>query len=112
LVFALVLTVTGVIAGWRNIGSWTAMLHSSYGQLLALKLTVLSVVAGTGAYNWRRVLPVLGTAPATARLRRSAGVELTAAMVVLGVTAVLVATPMPMESTSMASIPMTHVISQ
>ena len=104
LVFALLLTVTGVVAGWRNIGSWTALLHSTYGQLLALKLTVLSVVAGTGAYNWRRVLPVLGTAPATARLRRSAGVELVAAMVVLGITAVLVATPMPMESISMASI--------
>ncbi len=98
LVFASLLAITGVIAGWRNVGSWSGLWGSGYGQMLLAKLAVLSVAAGTGAYNWRRVLPALGTPVATARLRRSAAVELAAAVVVLCVTAVLVATPLPMES--------------
>ncbi|MBI3792037.1 MAG: CopD family protein [Gemmatimonadetes bacterium] len=97
LAFAAVAALTGTLAAWRNIGSLAALWSSSYGQLLLAKLALLSVAAGTGAYNWKRVLPGLGTAPATHRLQRSASVELAAACVVLIVTAVLVATPMPAE---------------
>ena len=93
--FAGLLVLTGAIAGWRNIGSWDGLLHSLYGQRLLAKLAVLAVTAGTGAYNWKRVLPSLGCATSSARLRRSATVELGAALVVLVITAVLVATPMP-----------------
>lgn len=93
--FAALLTLTGIVAGWRNVGSLDALPHSAYGQVLLTKLGVLSVAAGTGAYNWKRVLPRLGQATATGRLRASAALELTAALVVLIVTAVLVATPMP-----------------
>ena len=56
---------------------------------------MLTVAAAAGAYNWKRVLPLLGTATATSRLRRSTSVELAAALIVLLITAVLVATPMP-----------------
>ncbi|MFA6166783.1 MAG: CopD family protein [Gemmatimonadaceae bacterium] len=94
--FAGLLTVTGTIAAWRNIGAVAELVHSLYGQVLLVKLALLSVAAGTGAYNWKRVLPSLGSgASSTARLRRSAAVELVAALAVLIVTAVLVATPMP-----------------
>ena len=98
LAFASLIVVTGVIAAWRNIGSFDGLLHSTYGQLLMVKLAVLGVAAGTGAYNWKRVLPILGNATATRRLRGSAAVELGAALVVLAITAVLVATPMPADA--------------
>ena len=95
--FVGLLGVTGAIAAWRNIGSVEGLWRESYGQVLLVKLALLSVAAGTGAYNWRRVLPILGSDTATARLRKSSTLELTAALVVLVVTAVLVATPMPSE---------------
>ncbi len=88
---------TGLLAAWRNLGSLSALWQARYGQVLLVKLGLLSVAAATGFFNWRYVLPVLGTETATARLRRSATVELIAALLVLIVTAVLVATPMPAE---------------
>ena len=97
LVFAGLLLVTGLLAGWRNLGSVQAIFGSLYGRMLVAKLAALSVAAGTGAYNWKRVLPALGTAPATARLRRSATAELVASLLIIVITGVLVATPMPTE---------------
>lgn len=97
LVFAGVLGLTGVIIAWGNLGSVSAIWQSEYGRVLALKLSLLIVVAGTGAYNWRRVLPSLGMAESSARLWRSSLVELGAGLLVLVATSILVATPMPGE---------------
>ncbi|MHB1068352.1 MAG: copper resistance D family protein [Gemmatimonadaceae bacterium] len=94
--FAGILTVSGTIAAWRNVDTVAGLFNSPYGRVLLVKLALLWVAAGTGAYNWKRVLPSLGSNPSTtARLRVSAAVELAAALAVLVVTAVLVATPMP-----------------
>ncbi len=95
LIFSAVLGVTGVMAGWRNIGTFNALWSSDYGRLLLRKLVVVAVVAAIGVYNWRRVLPRLGQAIGTSRLRRSATWELVAAGVVLALTALLVATSPP-----------------
>lgn len=95
--FAGLVAVTGVFAAWRNVGAASALWQSRYGQVLLVKLAFLSIAAAVGFFNWRRVLPVLGTDVATARLRASAAIELAAALVVLVVTAMLVATPMPAE---------------
>ena len=92
-----VIAGTGVLAASRNLGSVSALWQARYGQVLLVKMAVLSVTAATGFYNWRAVQPALSTATATARLRRSATIELAAALLVLMVTAVLVATPMPVE---------------
>jgi putative copper export protein len=75
----------------------SALWQSEYGRTLLLKLAFLSVVAGTGAYNWRRVKPTLGTAAATTALQRSARIEMLAGVLMIAVTAVLVATPTPMD---------------
>ncbi len=93
--FAAVLGVTGAIAGWRNIGTVHALWSTDYGLLLVRKLAIVAVVAAIGVYNWRRVVPKLGQAIGTSRLRRSATLELIAASVVLAFTAVLVATSPP-----------------
>lgn len=95
LIFASVLGVTGIIAGWRNVGSWHGLVGSAYGQLLLVKFGLVVTVAAVGAVNWRRLLPRLGQPSATRTLRRSAQFELAAALVILVVTAVLVATPTP-----------------
>ena len=83
-----------VPSGVRSIAG-VATWESAYGRTLLLKLALLSAVFGTGAYNWLRVRPALGSEVAAGRLRRSAALELAVGVVVLAVTAVLVATATP-----------------
>lgn len=97
LVFAGLTAATGVFAAWLHLGTVPALWQTRYGQLLLLKLAILSVVAGTGAYNWLRVKPALGDVRGAARMSRSASVEIAVGMLVLAVTAVLVATPTAMD---------------
>jgi putative copper export protein len=89
--------VTGVFAAWLHLGGFPNLWGTRYGRTLLVKLAVLGVAALTGAYNWRFVKPSLGSHGATRRLRRSASVEVTVAVVVLLVTAVLVALPTPID---------------
>lgn len=93
LVFAAIAATTGVFAAWLHIGTISGLWQSEYGRTLLLKVGVLSIVALTGAYNWLRVKPTLGGSLGAARIRRSARAELAVAVVVLLITAVLVATP-------------------
>ena len=93
LVCAGLAATTGVFAAWLHLGTIPALWTTHYGRVLLLKLGVLSVVAGTGAYNWLTVKPRLGDTAAVPHLRRSATLELAVGAVVLLITAVLVATP-------------------
>lgn len=95
LAFATVVLATGVVSAWLHLGSVSALWESGYGRTLLLKLAFFSVVFTTAAYNWLRVKPRLGHLKAANHLRGSAAVELTAGLVVLLVTAVLVGTPPP-----------------
>ncbi len=98
LVFASVTAVTGLFAAWLHVETIPALWQTRYGQMLLLKLAVLSVTAGIGLYNWQRVKPVLGAGPdGTRKLRRSAVAELTIGVAVLLITAILVATPTGMD---------------
>lgn len=98
LAFAAITAVTGLFAAWMHIASLSALWQTRYGQTLLLKLVVLSLTAGIGFYNWRRVTPMLAAVPAaTLRLRRSVAVELGIGIVVILITAILVATPTGME---------------
>ncbi len=99
LVSAGVATATGVFAAWLHVGTIPNLWGTRYGVTLLVKLTVLGVVALTGFYNWRTVKPRLGTDAATRHLVRSARVEVTVAIIVLLVTAVLVASPTSMDAT-------------
>ena len=97
LMFAGLVGATGVFAAWVHLGSIPAIWQSQYGKTLLVKLAVLSIVALTGAYNWLRVKPTLGQVEGAARVRRSASVELVVGLLVLLVTAILVATPTAMD---------------
>ena len=97
LVFAGVLATTGLLSAWLHLDTVAALWQSTYGRTLALKLAVLSGVAATGWYNWKRVTPRLHTAAGVTLLRRTALAEVGIAVLVLAITAVLVATPPPSE---------------
>jgi putative copper export protein len=98
LLFAGGMVITGVFAAWLHIGFTPALWESDYGRILLLKLGIFSLVAAAGVFNWRRVRPSLGDELGGQRIRRSATAELVVGAVVLIVTAVLVATPPPMEA--------------
>ncbi len=95
LVCSSVVAISGTLAAYRNLNSLWDLIRSDYGRLLAIKLCLVAAVALLGAINMKRVLPRLGTAPATRMLRKSAWLELAVATLVLIVTAVLVATALP-----------------
>lgn len=97
LVFAGATVATGATAAWLHIGSVRGLFETSYGFTLIAKLSVLAVVAATGAYNWLRVKPALDRPDGAKLLGRTATVELAVALLVLAVTAVLVATPTAMD---------------
>lgn len=97
LVFAGLAALTGVLAAWLHIGLSAALWQTDYGRTLLIKVALLCVLLGTGAYNWRRVRPALGDDLGTRRITRSATVELAVGVLVVIVTAVLVATPPPMD---------------
>jgi copper transport protein len=103
LAFAAVVTATGVLSAAFHLGSLSDLWQSSYGRTLLVKVGVLSLVFGAGAYNWRRVRPALGDDAGTHRLRRSAGFELAVGAAVLLITAVLVATPPPLNGDDVAN---------
>ena len=94
---AAVVVLSGLVAAWHNIGSIAALASSTYGRVLLIKLAVLAVAALLGLYNWRRARPALAASGDDVAMRRAMRAELTAAAVILLVTAVLVAIPTPVD---------------
>ncbi len=89
----------GVWLAIRYLG-WGWPLHlfdTSYGTALAVKLSVLAVIAALGAYNWRVAQPGLARPSGEARFRKSGALEAAFGAVLLLATAVLVALPLPGE---------------
>lgn len=70
---------------------WT----TPYGVVLLLKLVFVVFLFGAGAWNWRRMKPRLTGDNTIGPLRSSASLELVLTGVVLGLTAILVATQLP-----------------
>jgi putative copper export protein len=96
LIAGAVVGTTGLVSALLHVGAVGNLWGTGYGRALLLKVALLTLVGATGFYNWRRVLPCLGTDDeGTRRLQRSARVELAIAAAVLLVTAVLVALPTP-----------------
>lgn len=96
LISASTLAITGLWAAYVHVGTWSAVLGSGYGRTLCVKLALVSGVAAIGAYNWRWATPKLVAGHRHA-LEKSARAELILGALVLLATAILVATPLPME---------------
>ncbi|MFF9773081.1 copper resistance CopC/CopD family protein [Streptomyces sp. NPDC013978] len=60
----LVLTATGIYQSWRQVGSWSALTGTSYGQLLLVKIGLVAVLVGI-AWISRRWTSQLAEAPTT-----------------------------------------------
>ncbi len=98
LVAVSLIVVTGAFAAWLHVGSISALFGSTYGRTLGVKLLVLTPMLLAGLVNWRWIRPRLHTDQrAAAGLARSVRVELVFGLLVLLLTAILVATPTPAE---------------
>jgi copper transport protein len=92
-----VLVGTGIVSGFLEVGSWSALWETTYGQLLLAKVAILVPLLVLGAYNNRIFVPRLragATEPGGRRaFARAVGTELALMLVIVGVTAALVAEP-------------------
>jgi putative copper export protein len=89
------LVLSGLVTAWQHLNPLSSLWSTPYGYALLIKLCLVLVVFGTGAWNWRRLRPQLGSEEAAIGIRKSSVKELTAATVVLVVTAILVSLPSP-----------------
>lgn len=86
---AAVVVVSGLIASWIHLEHLSALWQTTYGQALLAKLFLVAITFTIGAYNFRRVQPQLVHEVGSARLRRSAALELSVGFLVLLVTGFL-----------------------
>ena len=100
LTFAGVVVVTGGIAAWLRVGSFSMLINSTYGNVLLVKIGLVMAVAAAGAFNWLRMRAALsrgdGHGRAVADFRRSAWTEIVMGLLVIAASAVLVAAQPPM----------------
>lgn len=89
------LGAAGVVMAWLVLESPGDLFATDWGRLLVIKVGAVLVAAGTGGYNHVVLRPALEARPAdpdvAAHLRRSLAIESGAMLVVIAITAVLVA---------------------
>ncbi|MFJ8073452.1 copper resistance CopC/CopD family protein [Streptomyces sp. NPDC096176] len=73
-VSVVVLTATGLYQSWRQVGSWSALTGTSYGQLLLIKVGLVAVMVGV-AWISRRWTGRLGDVSAKAKENELADVS-------------------------------------
>ena len=93
LISAAVIVLTGVSAAVIQLTHVSQLWSSVYGRTLLIKVGLVVVVVALGYHNNKRIRPRLGELEPTVRLNRSARLELAFGVLVLLVTAVLVALP-------------------
>ena len=86
-----VLIIVGGYMGYQLVGSFTALVGTSYGQAMIIKVLLVCLLLGLAAANKLRFIPALRTGdPAAANhLSKSISVEWIVILAVLGMTAVL-----------------------
>lgn len=86
---ATVVVASGILAAAVHLQGFAALWSTTYGRVLLMKVAVVLLTLALGAYNFRRVQPQLVSEKGTARLRRSATLELTAATLIVLITGFL-----------------------
>jgi len=84
-----VVVASGVFASWIHLEHWSALWQTTYGKTLLVKLLLVAITFGIGAYNFKRVQPQLLTEIGALRLRKSAAMELAVGFMILLVTGLL-----------------------
>ena len=86
----LTVAASGTVRALDEVGAWSRLVHTSFGQVLAIKVVLVALVVALGARNRFGALRANpGATAALERLRRTVGAELALGVVVLGATAVL-----------------------
>ena len=62
--------VTGVTLAWNEVRSLDSLTGTGYGRLLLVKVAVVALIAGLGAYNNLRLVPALQRGKANAALQQ------------------------------------------
>ncbi|HWJ08633.1 MAG TPA: copper resistance protein CopC [Nocardioides sp.] len=96
-----VLALTGVLMGWRIVGSWSRLVGETWGRLLLVKVGLVLVVLAVAAWNRYRLVPrVAGDRvghderrAATGLVRRAVVAEAAVLVAVLAVTGFLTQKP-------------------
>ncbi|WP_434592232.1 copper resistance protein CopC [Streptomyces sp. A5-4] len=68
-----VLAATGIYQSWRQVGSWSALTGTSYGQLLLVKVGLVVVLVGIAWISRRWTARLAGDAAADAKAEDGAG---------------------------------------
>jgi copper transport protein len=100
LIAVTLLLFSGIVNSIVLVASFPALVETAYGRLVLAKIALFGALIALGALNQRRILPQLRALAARREppgraatvLRRSVALEIAFALVVLGVTSVLVAT--------------------
>lgn len=87
--------LSGIVAAWIRLNSFSDLWKTPYGSMLFRKLVFVVVVLGFGYFHWRRVVTPEWDADTRFRFARSATFELIFAAVVIAFTALLVSTQLP-----------------
>jgi copper transport protein len=103
-----VIATTGVIQAYIDVRTFNALLHTTYGALILVKVALLLTLIGLGWVNRKRVIPMLqrlvgdGRAPGGvgALARRTLRGELALMLTVFGVTAALISYAPPIDAAS------------
>lgn len=106
------LVATGLVSGFLEVRSWQALWETTYGRLLLVKVGLLLALVALGAFNNRVSVPLLrsGAAdpPARRRFAQAVSAELALMLVVVGVTAALVAEPPAKAQAALAAGPVSR----
>lgn len=97
--------LSAIVSAWLRLGSWGDFTDTLYGRVLFRKIVFVVIVLLVGAYHWRKAVVPDWTSGTAGRFRRSAVLELLVAAVVLGFTAVLVASALPDDAHQVAGRP-------
>ena len=86
-----VLIIVGGYMGYQLVGSFTALVDTSYGQAMIIKVLLVGLLLGLAAANKLRFIPALRTGDSAVanHLSKSISVEWIVILAVLGMTAVL-----------------------
>lgn len=88
-----VLAASGVLLGWRIVGSWSRLFGETYGRLLLVKVALVLMVVAMAAWNRYRLVPRVTDSHGHEQQRRTTGlVRRTVVAEAAGLVAVLAVT--------------------
>ncbi len=107
-----VVVLSGLVQGWRQVGTLSALWDTTYGHLLVVKvLGVLAIlIVASAARDAVRDRTVSGSVATVTDLRTGVWIEAGLAVAVLVVTATLVVTPPAREAEAAANRPTAHTV--